>query len=76
MTGQSRRQASVLVLLWLAVLARPLPAGAGKPECECRAFGRTFQIGEAVCLDGGLRVCGMSSNVTSWLVTGRSCPSA
>jgi hypothetical protein len=63
-------------LLVSAGLVAAPAAGQGAPECECRAFGRTFRVGEALCLDGALRICGMSGNVTSWLITGRSCPEA
>jgi hypothetical protein len=47
-------------------------------DCYCRAQGRTFAIGEKVCLRTaeGPRVaeCEMVLNVTSWGMTERPCP--
>lgn len=49
-------------------------------DCYCRAEGKTFAIGEKVCLRtaAGLRIaeCEMVLNVTSWGFTERPCPEA
>jgi hypothetical protein len=47
-------------------------------DCVCRAQGRTFAVGESVCLRtaSGPRIalCGMVLNNTSWQMTERDCP--
>jgi len=57
-------------------------AGApGQPpthiECRCRANGRTFGLGEKVCLQtpAGYRIaeCHMVQNVTSWSIAKEDC---
>lgn len=74
--------------LVLAMLACAGPAGAQEhgplrsvqhpPDCTCRAQGRTFALGESICLrtPEGSRMaeCRMVLNVTSWAVTVRPCP--
>jgi len=59
-------------------LAGARMAQAHPPDCVCRAQGRTFAVGESVCLRtaAGPRValCGMVLNNTSWELTERSCP--
>jgi hypothetical protein len=59
-------------------LAGAQMAQAYPPDCVCRAQGRTFAVGESVCLRTatGPRVafCGMVLNNTSWELTERSCP--
>lgn len=73
-------------LLGLALLAPP-PAGAAGPtqaqavnphlNCTCRANGRSYAIGERVCLSTptGRRVaeCRMQQNVTSWTLGPDDC---
>ena len=49
-----------------------------KPDCSCRAQGRTFALGETICLRTGqgprMAQCAMSTNVTSWQITETPCP--
>jgi hypothetical protein len=45
-------------------------------HCHCRANGALFPQGEEVCMMGQMRVCGMSQNVSSWVQTGRTCPTS
>jgi hypothetical protein len=45
-------------------------------ECECRAKGQLFSIGEKTCLNGMIAICEMNQNVTNWRSTRNSCPSA
>jgi hypothetical protein len=61
--------------------AHEIPGGPGQPpthiECRCRANGRTFGLGEKVCLQtpAGYRLaeCRMVQNVTSWSVAKEDC---
>jgi hypothetical protein len=45
--------------------------------CQCRYDGRTFELGERVCLEGpqGPRIarCDMAQNNTSWTFTDEGC---
>ncbi|MGE0564398.1 MAG: hypothetical protein AB7O50_07765 [Pseudolabrys sp.] len=70
-----RGQSTGIAVLLAGALAAP-PAAAD-PDCICRAQGRTFHLGETVCLatpNGPRRAtCGMMANVTSWKVSGESC---
>ena len=59
----------------IAVLSA-LPAPAADIPCLCRAYGKDWNQGDRICLGGTIRICGMSGNVTSWIVTSESCPSA
>jgi hypothetical protein len=77
-------------LLALALAGAALPAFAHEPQpaqtqlghdpadCYCRAQGKTFAVGETVCLrtSEGPRMaqCGMVLNNTSWRFTERPCP--
>lgn len=58
----------------LAVLAQ---AGTAYHNCTCRAQGRSYQLGERVCLatPRGYRVaeCRMQQNVTSWNISAEDC---
>jgi hypothetical protein len=45
-------------------------------HCHCRANGELFPQGEEVCMMGQLRICGMSQNVSSWVQTGKTCPTS
>jgi hypothetical protein len=45
-------------------------------DCDCRAKGQNWRQGEQICLNGALRICGMDQNVSSWLSTGKLCPTA
>jgi hypothetical protein len=45
-------------------------------ECECRAKGQFFSVGETTCLNGVIAICEMSQNVTNWRSTRNSCPNA
>jgi hypothetical protein len=60
--------------LAVALVLFPPPAAA---DCTCRALGRDFVLGHAICLatpDGPRRaVCGMVLNNTSWHVSGTPC---
>ena len=52
--------------------------GHNPADCYCRAQGRTFAVGESVCLRTAegprLAECQMVLNVTSWGMTERPCP--
>lgn len=81
---RSAHLASVLPALLLAALNPAHPAGTtaqqyadlapGHINCTCRANGRSYGLGERVCLatPNGARMaeCRMSQNVTSWVVQG------
>jgi hypothetical protein len=45
-------------------------------ECECRARGKAFTIGEQICLNGTVAICDMNQNVTTWRSTRDACPNA
>ena len=76
--------ASLFPTLLLATSVPAYAAGAtaqqyadlapGHINCTCRANGRSYGLGERVCLStpGGSRMaeCRMSQNVTSWVVQG------
>ena len=63
------------------VAAHEVAGAPGQPpihiECRCRANGRTFGLGEKVCLQtpSGYRIaeCSMQQNVTSWSVAKEEC---
>jgi hypothetical protein len=63
------------------VWAAEAPATQAQPrhgiECRCRANGRSYQLGEKICLKtpAGYRVaeCQMSQNVTSWALAKDDC---
>ena len=78
--------AAALLVAGLQLVGGPASAHevAGAPgqppihiECRCRANGRTFALGEKVCLQTptGYRVaeCRMEQNVTSWSVAQEEC---
>jgi hypothetical protein len=56
----------------LVLIASPAPA-----DCTCRALGRDFDLGHAICLatpEGPRRaICGMVLNNTSWHVSDTPC---
>lgn len=62
-----------------AARAEPAAAQAANPHinCTCRANGRSYALGERVCLAAaaGRRVaeCRMQQNVTSWIVGPDDC---
>ncbi len=62
-----------------AVAAEPAPAQATNPHinCTCRANGRSYALGERVCLStpSGRRLaeCRMQENVTSWRLGPEGC---
>lgn len=62
-----------------AARAEPATAQAANPHinCTCRANGRSYHIGERVCLTtpAGKRVaeCRMQQNVTSWTLGPEDC---
>lgn len=71
-------------LLGLVLLAAPAAAAGaqelGPPEtrrCTCRANGRSYGLGERVCLESpaGWRIaeCRLAGNVTSWVFGPQSC---
>ena len=47
------------------------------PECTCRAQGKTFQLGQQVCLStpDGFRLaqCELTQNVTNWRFSSNDC---
>ena len=45
-------------------------------DCECRARGKAFTIGEQICLNGTVAICDMNQNVTTWRSTKDTCPNA
>jgi hypothetical protein len=49
-------------------------------DCTCRALGRSFELGQSLCLatpDGPrVAICGMQINVTSWRFSQTPCVSA
>ncbi len=45
-------------------------------QCECRARGKAFTLGEQICLNGRMATCAMDQNVTSWRPTSDICPNA
>jgi hypothetical protein len=57
-----------------------LTGGHNPLDCYCRAQGRTYAVGDRVCLRTaqGPRIaeCEMVLNVTSWGFTERPCPEA
>jgi hypothetical protein len=58
------------------VMAGQRVAADPSHNCECRAQGRAWRLGEEICLNGRRAICGMDQNVTSWRMTDRSCPLA
>ncbi|MEK0085321.1 hypothetical protein [Benzoatithermus flavus] len=70
-----------LGLVLLAVLAAAASAQElgppGTRPCTCRAHGRSYGLGERVCLESpaGWRIaeCRLAGNVTSWVFGPQSC---
>jgi hypothetical protein len=59
----------------LAQSPQPYPEQSIR-DCDCRAMGRFWRQGQHICLSGRRFVCGMDSNVASWISTGTECPEA
>jgi hypothetical protein len=59
------------------VFTKTQPQATQSPkECECRAKGQLFSIGETTCLNGVIAICEMNQNVTNWRSTRNLCPNA
>jgi hypothetical protein len=43
-------------------------------DCECRARGNAYTVGEQICLNGRVATCAMDQNVTTWRSTSKTCP--
>ena len=73
------RAGAALVAVLVATGALDLAARA-EPACTCRAAGRSFELGQSVCLKtpAGPRiaVCVMVLNNTSWQISATPCVSA
>ncbi len=75
------RMAALIAAAFLPALANaaepvaPPPSNAS-PECQCRAAGAFFSMGQELCIGGQMAVCAMDQNVTTWRRTGRTCPAA
>lgn len=50
--------------------------GAQSADCDCRASGRMWAQGVETCIQGQLHICGMNQNVSAWISTQKSCPTA
>jgi hypothetical protein len=63
---------SIMSAILLAALASEAAA-----DCTCRALGRSFELGQSLCLatPSGPRVavCGLQLNVTSWRFSQTPC---
>ena len=78
--GQRRPRVGASILVSLALLLEAgsaLAEGRPRIDCKCRANGRSFELGERVCLQtaSGYRLaeCRMVQNVTSWRVEAEGC---
>lgn len=65
-------------VLWSAFAASP---AAADDNCTCRAHGRSFQMGETVCLrspsgQSRLATCGMVLNNSAWQFSETPCVSS
>jgi hypothetical protein len=77
----ANRRKSVVGLIAAAALLAIQPinfanlvyAQDSKRPCECRANGKTWQLGEQTCVMGNMRICGMNANVTTWIETAQPC---
>jgi hypothetical protein len=60
-----------------AEVAQAAPPDPRHINCTCRAYGRSFRVGEQVCLSTakGYRTaeCRMQQNVTNWAVSPDEC---
>lgn len=54
--------------------APPVTLVSNKPECTCRAGGRSYGIGTEICIGNRMMRCAMAINVTSWEQTDQACP--
>ena len=70
-------RASIAAAL-LAALSAAAPAQErfDHRDCLCRANGQFWHQGQETCISGRMLVCGMDQNVSSWLSTGKACPTA
>jgi hypothetical protein len=72
-----RARLSIMSLGLLGALACATEAAA---DCTCRALGRSFELGQSLCLvtpEGPrVAVCGLQVNVTSWRFSQTPCVSA
>jgi hypothetical protein len=48
----------------------------GLRDCDCRAQGVLWRQGQEICVNGRMQVCGMDQNVSTWISTGRNCPTS
>lgn len=74
---------SFLLASTAAAMEPPLTEWAQMPghnplDCYCRAQGKTFAVGQSICLRTAqgpkLARCRMEINVTSWAISEESCP--
>jgi hypothetical protein len=70
------RVLSAAVLFAALSAAAPAQERFDHRDCLCRANGQFWHQGEETCIAGRMRVCGMDQNVSSWLSTGKGCPTA
>jgi hypothetical protein len=48
----------------------------GLRDCDCRAQGVLWRQGQEICMNGRMQICGMDQNVSTWITTGRNCPTS
>jgi hypothetical protein len=62
-----------LMFLMLLGIVVPALAADSVPPCACVAFGKRYAQGETICINGEIRRCGMSQNLSSWRQENRPC---
>lgn len=70
------RGLQLCLIATLAVVLSRAAASAQDAECDCRARGQLWSQGAETCIQGELHVCGMNQNVSAWISTRKSCPTA
>jgi len=73
-------RARTVSLVALAVFGAFDSATAAERQCTCRALGRSFELGQTVCLSTPkgprMAVCVMVLNMTSWQISDTPCVGA
>jgi hypothetical protein len=73
-------RAPALSLAAFALFGALDSATAADPRCTCRAFGRSFELDQSVCLPTSkgprIAVCVMVLNMTSWQISNTPCVGA
>jgi hypothetical protein len=79
-TAVRNLRAGRVSLVAFAIIGTFDSASGAEPPCTCRAFGRSFELGQSTCLQTPkgprIGVCVMVLNMTSWQILDTPCVGA